>query len=49
MPKAVRFDSYDDVDVLEVRDVPRPVPDDVRDAFREVELRHTRGKLVLRS
>src|SRR6202047_3387750 len=23
-------------------------PDDVRDAFREVELRHTRGKLVLR-
>jgi NADPH:quinone reductase-like Zn-dependent oxidoreductase len=22
--------------------------DDVRDAFREVELRHTRGKLVLR-
>jgi NADPH:quinone reductase-like Zn-dependent oxidoreductase len=22
--------------------------DDVRDAFRQVELRHTRGKLVLR-
>ena len=26
MSKAVRFDSYGDVDVLEVRDVPRPVP-----------------------
>jgi NADPH:quinone reductase-like Zn-dependent oxidoreductase len=27
MPKAVQFDSYGGVDVLEVRDVPRPVPD----------------------
>ncbi len=26
MPKAVRFDQYGDVDVLEVVDVPRPVP-----------------------
>jgi NADPH:quinone reductase-like Zn-dependent oxidoreductase len=26
MSKAVQFDSYGDVDVLEVRDVPRPVP-----------------------
>jgi NADPH:quinone reductase-like Zn-dependent oxidoreductase len=26
MPKAVRFDEYGGVDVLEVRDVPRPVP-----------------------
>jgi NADPH:quinone reductase-like Zn-dependent oxidoreductase len=27
MPKAVQFDSYGGVDVLEVRDVPRPVPE----------------------
>src|SRR4029077_20775207 len=27
MPKAVQFDSYGDVEVLEVRDVPRPVPE----------------------
>jgi NADPH:quinone reductase-like Zn-dependent oxidoreductase len=26
MPKAVQFDSYGEVDVLEVREVPRPVP-----------------------
>jgi NADPH:quinone reductase-like Zn-dependent oxidoreductase len=26
--KAVRFDAYGDIDVLEVRDVPRPVPSD---------------------
>jgi NADPH:quinone reductase-like Zn-dependent oxidoreductase len=26
MPKAVQFDKYGEVDVLEVRDVPRPVP-----------------------
>ena len=26
MPKAVQFDSYGGVDVLEVRDVPRPLP-----------------------
>src|SRR5258708_12272982 len=26
MPKAVQFDSYGGVDVLEVRDLPRPVP-----------------------
>ena len=26
MTKAVQFDSYGGVDVLEVRDVPRPVP-----------------------
>src|SRR3954471_697250 len=26
MSKAVQFDSYGEVDVLEVRDVPRPVP-----------------------
>src|ERR1700755_639495 len=26
MVKAVQFDSYGDVDVLEVRDVPRPAP-----------------------
>src|ERR1700761_4851885 len=26
MSRAVQFDSYGDVDVLEVRDVPRPVP-----------------------
>ena len=26
MPKAVQFDSYGGVDVLQVRDVPRPVP-----------------------
>ncbi|MGW4527926.1 NADP-dependent oxidoreductase [Amycolatopsis sp. NPDC004378] len=26
MPQAVRFDEYGDIDVLEVRDVPRPVP-----------------------
>jgi NADPH:quinone reductase-like Zn-dependent oxidoreductase len=26
MPKAVQFDSYGGIDVLEVRDVPRPVP-----------------------
>ena len=116
MPKAVQFDSYGGVDVLEVRDVPRPIPEagevlvevraagitpseavirsgaltdqfpatfpsgqgsdlaavvaeladlvtrgelevpiagvfalnDVRGALRKVELRHTRGKLVLR-
>jgi NADPH:quinone reductase-like Zn-dependent oxidoreductase len=116
MPKAVQFDSYGGVDVHEVRDVPRPIPEagevlvevraaginpsaavirsgaladqfpatfpsgegsdlarvvaeladlvtrgelevpiagvfalnDVRDAVRKVELRHTRGKLVLR-
>jgi NADPH:quinone reductase-like Zn-dependent oxidoreductase len=28
MTKAVRFDAYGDIDVLEVRDVPRPVPAD---------------------
>ena len=28
MPKAVRFEHYGDVDVLEVVDVPRPVPED---------------------
>ena len=28
MSKAVRFDEYGDIDVLEVRDVPRPVPSD---------------------
>jgi NADPH:quinone reductase-like Zn-dependent oxidoreductase len=28
MPKAVQFDSYGGIDVLEVRDVPRPVPAD---------------------
>jgi NADPH:quinone reductase-like Zn-dependent oxidoreductase len=28
MTKAVRFDAYGDIDVLEVRDVPRPVPSD---------------------
>jgi NADPH:quinone reductase-like Zn-dependent oxidoreductase len=28
MSKAVRFDAYGDIDVLEVRDVPRPVPSD---------------------
>src|SRR5258708_8526847 len=27
MSKAVQFDSYGDVDVLEVRDVPHPVPE----------------------
>ena len=27
MPKAVQFDSYGGVDVLEVRDVPRPIPE----------------------
>jgi NADPH:quinone reductase-like Zn-dependent oxidoreductase len=27
MPKAVQFDSYGGVEVLEVRDVPRPVPE----------------------
>jgi len=27
MPKAVQFDSYGGVDVLEVRDIPRPVPE----------------------
>ena len=27
MSKAVQFDSYGGVDVLEVRDVPRPVPE----------------------
>ena len=26
MPRAVRFDEYGDIDVLEVREVPRPVP-----------------------
>ena len=26
MTKAVQFDSYGGIDVLEVRDVPRPVP-----------------------
>jgi NADPH:quinone reductase-like Zn-dependent oxidoreductase len=26
MPRAVQFDSYGDVDVLEVRDLPRPIP-----------------------
>jgi NADPH:quinone reductase-like Zn-dependent oxidoreductase len=26
MPKAVQYDKYGDVDVLEVRDIPRPVP-----------------------
>src|SRR6266511_4210139 len=26
MPQAVRFDEYGDIDVLEVRDVPRPRP-----------------------
>ena len=53
MPKAVPFDSYGGIDVLEVRDAPCPVLESspsiaVRDAFREVELRYTRGKLVLR-
>jgi NADPH:quinone reductase-like Zn-dependent oxidoreductase len=28
MTKAVQFDAYGDIDVLEVRDVPRPVPSD---------------------
>lgn len=28
MGKAVRFDSYGGLEVLEVRDVPRPVPAD---------------------
>ena len=27
VPKAVQFNSYGGVDVLEVRDVPRPVPE----------------------
>ena len=26
MPKAVQFDSYGGIDVLKVRDVPRPAP-----------------------
>jgi NADPH:quinone reductase-like Zn-dependent oxidoreductase len=26
MPRAVQFDSYGNVDVLEVRDLPRPIP-----------------------
>jgi NADPH:quinone reductase-like Zn-dependent oxidoreductase len=26
MPKAVQFDKYGDIDVLQIRDVPRPVP-----------------------
>jgi NADPH:quinone reductase-like Zn-dependent oxidoreductase len=36
MSKAVQFDSYGDVDVLEVRDVPRPVPG-VGEALVEVK------------
>ena len=27
MSKAVQFDSYGGIDVLQVRDVPRPVPE----------------------
>ena len=30
MPKAVQFDSYGGIDVLEVRDVPRPFREPVR-------------------
>jgi NADPH:quinone reductase-like Zn-dependent oxidoreductase len=57
MPRAVQFDSYGGVDVLEVRDVPRPLPEagqvlvEIRAAGinpTEVGLRHPRGKLVLR-
>jgi hypothetical protein len=42
MGKAVQFGSYGDVDVLEVRDVSRPVPgaDEVLVEFR----RHPRAK-----
>ena len=34
MPKAVRFERYGDVDVLQVVDVPRPVPQDGQVAVR---------------
>jgi NADPH:quinone reductase-like Zn-dependent oxidoreductase len=57
--KAVRFDRYGDIDVLQlarlagatVVEVPiaRVYPlDEVREAYRELEHRHTRGKIVLR-
>jgi hypothetical protein len=48
MSKAVQLDSYGGVDVLEVPIAGVCALNDVRDAFREVALRHTRGKLVLR-
>jgi hypothetical protein len=49
MPKAVRFEEYGGVDVLNVVDVPRPEPGpgQVRDAFRLLAGGHTRGKIVL--
>jgi NADPH:quinone reductase-like Zn-dependent oxidoreductase len=47
MPKAVQFDLVARGE-LEVPIAGVFALNDVRDAFRKVELRHTRGKLVLR-
>ena len=47
MPKAVQFDLVARGE-LEVPIAGVFARSDVRDAFRKVELRHTRGKLVLR-
>jgi NADPH:quinone reductase-like Zn-dependent oxidoreductase len=47
MPKAVRLDDYGGVAVLEVRDVPRPVPapDQVLVAVRAAGINPSEGKM----
>src|SRR6202000_33541 len=47
MPKAVRCDDYGGVDVLEVRDVPRPEPgsDQVLVAVRAAGINPSEGKI----
>jgi hypothetical protein len=57
MPKAVRYDEFGGIDVLQVEEVARPVPGDgahvdplaqVREAYTELERRHTHAKIILR-
>jgi NADPH:quinone reductase-like Zn-dependent oxidoreductase len=48
MPKAVRFDRYGDVDVLQVVDVPRPVPKDGQVVVRVRAAGINPGEAVIR-
>jgi NADPH:quinone reductase-like Zn-dependent oxidoreductase len=48
MPKAVRFERYGDVDVLEVVDVPRPVPQDGQVVVRVKAAGINPGEAVIR-
>src|SRR5471032_1642499 len=47
MPKAVQFDSYGDVEVLEIRDVPlpKPGPGQVLVAVRAAGINPSEGKI----